>query len=78
MFELSSSHLFRNQPYKEVLEVKCQAAFLQVLYPLREFLRIVVLFLRPVFCRTSYNMICNNFVILKHKTPIKMLEIGGF
>ena len=25
IFELSSSHLFRNQLYKEVLEVKCQA-----------------------------------------------------
>ena len=25
IFELSSSHLFRNQSYKEVLEVKCQA-----------------------------------------------------
>ena len=25
IFELRSSHLFRDQPYKEVLEVKCQA-----------------------------------------------------
>ena len=25
IFELRSSHLFRDQPYKEVSEVKCQA-----------------------------------------------------
>ena len=58
--ELRSSHLFRDQLYKEVLEVKCQICnFAGVL----SFLRILVTFVRHVLCRTSHNLVCNKFAI---------------
>ena len=43
----------------------------QVFYPLRVFLRILVTFSRPVFCRTSRNLICNKFAILKNRKILK-------
>ena len=63
IFELRSSNLFRDQRYKEVLEVKCQAC--NLFYPLRVFLTILVTFFWPVFCRTSHNLICNKFAKTK-------------
>ena len=45
-------------------------------YPLRLFLRILLTFLRPVFCRTSHNLVCNNFAI--YKKLAKVLEVGKF
>ena len=43
-------------------------------YPLRMFLRILDTFSRPIFCRTSHNLICNKFAILKNK----ILDVGKF
>ena len=78
IFELRSSHLFRDQPYKEVLEVKCQACnFTGVLSFTRVF-EVLVSFFRPVLCRTSHNLICNKFAILKDKKLTNILEIGKF
>ena len=51
-------------------------AISQMFYHLRVSLRILVTFFRPVFCRTSYNLICNKFAILKNKKLIKMLGVG--
>ena len=42
-------------------------AISQVFYPLHVFLRILVTFFRPVFCRTSHNLIFNKFAILRNK-----------
>ena len=87
IFELRSSHLFRDQPYKEVLEVKCQAcsftgvlSFKSVFEQLCSqriwgwgwFLRILVTFFRLVFSRISHNLICNNFAILENKMLTKI------
>ena len=47
-------------------------------YPLWVFLRILVTFFWPVFCRTSHNLICNKFAILKNKKLTKILEVGKF
>ena len=65
IFDLRSSHLFRDQPYKEVLEVKCQAC---------NFTGVFDVF----FCRTSHKIICNKFAILKNKKLTKILEVGKF
>ena len=74
IFELRSSHLFWDQPYKGVLEVKCQACGSQLFYFLWVFFRSLVTFFRPVFCRISHN----KFAILKIQNLTKILEIGKF
>ena len=76
IFELRSSHLFRNQPCKEILEFKCQIAL--VFYPSRAFLRILVTFFRPVLCRISHPLNCNKFAIIKNKNLTKILKVVKF
>ena len=76
IFELRSSHLFRNQPCKEILEFKCQIAL--VFYPSRAFLRILVTFFRPVLCRICHNLNCNKFAIIKNKNLTKILKVVKF
>ena len=47
-------------------------------YPSRMYLRILVTLFQPLFCRTSHNLICNKFAILKTKKLTKLLNIGKF
>ena len=79
IFELRSSHLFRDQPYKEVLQVKCQACnfigvFLSFTSVVEDFGHIFL----TCFCRTSHNLIYNKFAILKNKKNTNIQEIGKF
>ena len=53
-------------------------AISQVFYPLPVFFRILVTFFQPHFCRTSHNLICNKFAILKNINFTKILEVGKF
>ena len=78
IFELRNSHLFRDQPYKEVLKVKCQACNFTGVLSFTGVLEDSVTFFRPAFCRTSLNLICNKTTILKKKKLSKILEIGKF
>ena len=109
IFELRSSHLFRDQPYKDryckrlryhlqhsdhrVLQfsgfasnmflffgskVSVRPVISQVFYPLRVFLSDFGHIFPTCFCRTSHNLICNKFAILKNKKLNKILEIGKF
>ena len=75
IFELRSSHLFQDQPYKEVLEVKCQACnFIGVLSFRDVFEDFGHIFL-TCFC---HNLICNKFAMLKNKKLTEILEVGKF
>ena len=76
IFELRSSHLFGNQPYKEVLEFICQITL--VFYPSLAFSRILFTFFRRVLCRTSHNLNCNKLAIIKNKSLTKILEVVKF
>lgn len=76
IFELRSSHLFGNQPYKEVLEFICQITL--VFYPSLAFSRILFTFFRRVLCRTSHNLNCNKLAIIKNKNLTKILEVVKF
>ena len=79
IFILKSSHLFRDQPYKEVLEVKCQACnFTGVLLFTSVFEDFNHIFPTCFFHRTSHNLICNKFAILKNKKLTKIFEIRKF
>ena len=70
--ELRSSHLFQDQPYKEVLEVKCQACnFIGVLSFRDVFEDFGHIFL-TCFC---HNLICNKFAMLKNKKLTEILEV---
>ena len=67
IFQLRSSHLFRDQPYKEVLEVKCQACnFTGVLYFTGVFEDFGHIFPTCFLQNLSY-LICNKFAMLKNK-----------
>ena len=78
IFDLRSSHFFWYQPYKEVLEINCQACnFTSVLSSTSVFEDFGHIF-PTCFFRTSHNLICNKFAILKNKKLTKILEIGQF
>ena len=36
----------------------------------------LITFFRPIFCRTSHNLICNKSAILKNKKLTKILKVG--
>ena len=78
IFELRSSHLFRVSCTKNLWKQSVRPAISQVFYPLWVFLRILVTFFGPVFCRTSHNLICNKFAMLKNKKLAKILKVGNF
>ena len=67
IFELRRSHLFRNQPYKEVFEVNCEGCnfpgILSFTGVFEDFGRIFP----TCFYRTSHNLICNKSAILQNK-----------
>ena len=65
--ELRSSHLFRDQPYKEVLEVKCRVCKFTGVLSFTSILRTLITSFRPFFRRTSHNLVCHKFAILKIK-----------
>ena len=67
---------FRKQPLRGIQEVKYQACnFTKKCTPLRAFLRILVPFFRPVFCRTSHNLIRNKFTILTYIKATEILKV---
>ena len=69
-FEISRTKRFWKQSVRPAVS--------QVFYILQVLLRIVVTFFRPDFCRTSHNLICSKFAILKNKKLTKLLEVGKF
>ena len=75
IFELKSSQIFWDQPYKEVLEVKCQIwIFTYVLSFTGVFEDFDYIF--PIFfCRISHHLICKKFTILKNKKDRKTVFI---
>ena len=76
IFESKSSHLLRDRPYKEVLEVKQQACnFTSVLSFKRVFEDFGHIF-PTCFLQSSHNLICNKFTILKNN--IKASEALNF
>ena len=75
IFELRSSHLIWDQLYKEIFEVNCQTCF-----NFTDVLSFTAVFddfghvFWTCFCRTSHNVTCNKFAILKNKRLTKILQ----
>ena len=85
IFELRSSHLFRDQSYKEILKVNCQACNFTGVLPFTSVFEDFGHIFPTCFCRTSHNLICNkkdtkirNRKILKSgKTFYRRANIGN-
>ena len=78
IFELRSSNLFRNQPYKEHLEVKGKTCFFTDVWFFTDIFEDFGHIFPFCSCRTSHNLISNKFVIFKNKKLTKILEVRKF